>query len=44
MDIINLPLEKLVRYHRNPRKNERAIATVAASLQEFGWRQPIARA
>jgi DNA modification methylase len=41
MDIITLPLEKLIPYARNPRRNERAIATVAASIKEFGWRQPI---
>ena len=41
MDVINLPVEKLIPYARNPRRNERAIATVAASLKEFGWRQPI---
>ena len=41
MDVVALPLEKLVSYARNPRRNERAIATVAASLKEFGWRQPI---
>ncbi|WP_412509913.1 ParB N-terminal domain-containing protein, partial [Roseovarius sp. SYSU LYC5161] len=28
-------------YARNPRNNAEAIATVAASIQEFGWRQPI---
>jgi len=28
-------------YARNPRRNEKAIATVAASIAEFGWRQPI---
>ena len=31
----------VVPYARNPRKNEAAVAKVAASLQEFGWRQPI---
>src|SRR5687767_227792 len=41
MDIIALPLEKLIPYARNPRRNARAIATVAASLKEFGWRQPL---
>jgi DNA modification methylase len=41
MDIITLPLEKLIAYARNPRKNASAVATVAASLKEFGWRQPI---
>jgi DNA modification methylase len=41
MDVIDLPLERLIPYARNPRRNESAIATVAASLREFGWRQPI---
>ena len=41
MDIVELPLERLIPYARNPRRNEDAIATVAASLAEFGWRQPI---
>ena len=41
MDVVDLPLERLIPYARNPRKNESAIATVAASLKEFGWRQPI---
>ena len=41
MDVIDLPLEQLIPYARNPRKNAAAVATVAASLKEFGWRQPI---
>jgi len=41
MDVVDLPLEQLIPYARNPRKNADAIATVAASLAEFGWRQPI---
>ena len=41
MDVVELPLERLIPYARNPRKNEAAVATVAASLKEFGWRQPI---
>ena len=28
-------------YAANPRKNEAAVAAVAASIKEFGWRQPI---
>lgn len=28
-------------YAKNPRKNEAAVAKVAASIKEFGWRQPI---
>ena len=41
MDVVTVPLDQLIPYARNPRHNERAIATVAASLKEFGWRQPI---
>ena len=41
MDVVDLPLEQLIPYARNPRKNDSAVATVAASLKEFGWRQPI---
>ena len=41
MDVVELPLERLIPYARNPRKNDSAVATVAASLKEFGWRQPI---
>ena len=41
MDVVELPLERLIPYARNPRKNATAVATVAASLKEFGWRQPI---
>ena len=41
MDVIDLPLAQIIPYARNPRRNEKAVATVAASIQEFGWRQPI---
>jgi ParB/Sulfiredoxin domain len=41
MDVIDLPLGQIIPYARNPRRNEKAIATVAASIAEFGWRQPI---
>ena len=41
MDVIELPLGQIIPYARNPRRNEQAIVTVAASIQEFGWRQPI---
>jgi ParB-like chromosome segregation protein Spo0J len=41
MDIVTLPIEQLIPYARNPRRNDDAVATVAASLAEFGWRQPI---
>lgn len=34
-------LDQIKPYHRNPRKNEAAVDAVAASLKEFGFRQPI---
>ncbi len=41
MDVIELPLAQIIPYARNPRRVESAVATVAASIREFGWRQPI---
>jgi hypothetical protein len=41
MEVVETPIDKLVPYACNPRRNEEAVATVAASLAEFGWRQPI---
>lgn len=40
-DVRLVPIGDVVPYSRNPRKNTAAIAKVAASLREFGWRQPI---
>jgi hypothetical protein len=36
-----VPPESITPYIRNPRKNDAAVPLVAASLKEFGWRQPI---
>jgi DNA modification methylase len=42
MQITLWPLEKITPYTRNARKiPPEAVAKVAASIQEFGWRQPI---
>lgn len=41
MDIIEAPIESVIPYARNPRKNDDAVTAVAASIREFGWRQPI---
>ena len=35
------PIEKLIDYARNPRKNDHAVDTVAAAIHEFGFRVPI---
>src|SRR5262249_49674495 len=34
-------IDRVRPYHRNPRDNDGAVEAVAASLNEFGWRQPI---
>lgn len=41
MLIETVPIDSVIPYARNPRKNTGAIAKVAASLKEFGWQQPI---
>lgn len=41
MKITETPIAKVKPYPGNPRKNEAAVAKVAASLTEFGWQQPI---
>lgn len=41
MKVETAAIETVLPYARNPRKNEAAVAKVAASIKEFGWRQPI---
>jgi len=41
MDVVETSIDTVVPYARNPRRNDKAVATVASSLAEFGWRQPI---
>ena len=41
MDIKTIDIEKIIPYAKNPRKNDAAVGKVAASLKEFGFRQPI---
>ena len=36
-----VPIDQLVPYDKNPRFNDEAVDAVAASLREFGWKQPI---
>ena len=35
------PVERLVPYARNPRKNDEQVGKMAASIREFGFRIPI---
>ena len=41
MEIKEVSLDKIIPYINNPRLNDDAVDDVAASLQEFGWQQPI---
>ncbi len=41
MQIEMRPIESITPYPNNPRKNDTGIDAVAASLKEYGWRQPI---
>ncbi|MBI5135791.1 MAG: ParB N-terminal domain-containing protein [Nitrospirae bacterium] len=41
MKVENRPIAEVRPYPGNPRKNKAAVDKVAASIREFGWRQPI---
>jgi ParB-like chromosome segregation protein Spo0J len=41
MQIELRPIDQITPYPGNPRQNDDAVDAVAASLREFGWRQPI---
>ena len=41
MEIHDIPIAKLKEYGRNPRKNDAAVESVAASISEFGFKVPI---
>lgn len=35
------PIDKLIPYARNPRKNDSAVGRMASSIQEFGFKIPV---
>ena len=41
MDVEMRSVDELRPYENNPRENDEAVGAVAASIREFGWRQPI---
>jgi DNA modification methylase len=41
MDIEERPITTIRPYEQNPRHNDEAVAAVAASIREFGFRQPL---
>ena len=40
-EIVMMPIAQVIPYENNPRNNKEAVGKVAASLREFGFRQPI---
>ena len=40
LSVVDRPIRRVIPYARNPRKRS-AVAKVASSILEFGWRQPI---
>lgn len=41
MNVEYVPVRDLIPYARNPRKNEGSVSAVAASIRQFGFRNPI---
>ena len=41
MEIVDWPVERLTPYENNPRDNDDAVPAVRASIEQFGWQQPI---
>jgi ParB/RepB/Spo0J family partition protein len=41
MKIENLKVSELVPYEKNPRRNDTAVDSVAESIKQFGFQQPI---
>lgn len=41
MEIVEVSINKITPYDNNPRNNDKAVNSVANSIKEFGWQQPI---
>lgn len=41
MKVVDIGIEKLRAYEKNPRKNDKAVKYVANSIKEFGFKVPI---
>lgn len=39
--IVTFPLERLIPYARNPRKNDDAVQRMVGSIRQFGFKIPI---
>lgn len=41
LNIVYIPVEELKPYDNNPRVNDESVPFVAASIERFGWQQPV---
>jgi len=41
LKVVQRPIDEIKPYEKNPRVNDQAVEAVAASIREFGFRQPI---
>ena len=41
MEVKSVPVEQIIPYENNPRKNDEAVKYVAESIKEFGFKNPI---
>ena len=41
MNVDELPVQDIIPYGKNPRKNEEAVDVVAKSIEQFGFQQPL---
>lgn len=41
MEIVIKPINELIEYENNPRNNDKAVAPVAESIRQFGFKVPI---
>lgn len=41
MEVINIKIDSIIPYEKNPRRNDEAVKFVKKSIKEFGFKQPI---
>ena len=41
MDVQNWPIDRLIHYARNPRKNDAVVDRMCSSIREFGFKIPV---
>ena len=41
MNVIEVPIEQLIPYDNNPRRNKKAVSAMVSSIKQFGFKNPI---